>query len=40
MTLRRVLFKVHVYGGLAAAFFLVVIGVTGAILAFKTDYDR
>ena len=40
MTLRRVLFSVHLYGGLAAALFLVVAGVTGAILAFEADYDR
>jgi uncharacterized iron-regulated membrane protein len=40
MTFRRVLFKVHLYGGLAAALFLVVAGVTGAMLAFEADYDR
>lgn len=28
------------YGGLAAALFLVVVGATGGILAFEADYDR
>src|SRR5437899_1579387 len=40
MTLRDVLLKVHLYGGLALALFLVVAGATGAILAFGADYDR
>jgi uncharacterized iron-regulated membrane protein len=34
------LFKVHLYAGLAAALFLVIAGVTGAMLAFEGDYDR
>jgi uncharacterized iron-regulated membrane protein len=40
MSLRHLLLKVHLYVGLAAAMFLIVAGVTGAILAFDTDYDR
>jgi uncharacterized iron-regulated membrane protein len=37
---RRLWLKLHQYTGLTAAVFLVVVGLTGAILAFESDYDR
>jgi uncharacterized iron-regulated membrane protein len=37
---RHLWVKVHQYTGLGTAVFLVVIGLTGAILAFESDYDR
>lgn len=40
MTVRRVWVRVHQYTGLAAALFLVVIGLSGSVLAFEPDYDR
>jgi|SRR5690348_6844167 len=39
MTLRRFWLWLHRYVGLIAAIFLVVVGVTGSILAFAPDYD-
>jgi uncharacterized iron-regulated membrane protein len=38
--LRNLLLKVHLYIGLAAAIFLVILGVTGAIIAFEAEIDR
>ena len=38
--MRRLIFNLHLYVGLAAAAFLVVAGVTGSFLAFENDYDR
>ncbi|HEY5062629.1 MAG TPA: PepSY-associated TM helix domain-containing protein, partial [Gemmatimonadaceae bacterium] len=40
MTIRRFFVKVHQYTGLTAAVFLVVIGLSGSLLAFEADYDR
>jgi uncharacterized iron-regulated membrane protein len=38
--MRNVLLKVHLYLGLAAAIFLVILGLTGAIMAFEGDIDH
>lgn len=38
--MRRFWLNVHCYVGLTAGAFLVVIGLTGSILAFQGDYDR
>ena len=38
--MRNLLLKVHLYLGLVAAVFLVILGVTGAIIAFETDIDH
>ena len=40
MTLRKVLLKVHLYLGLAAALFLLILGVTGSIMAFEGDIEH
>lgn len=40
MTARAVLLKVHLWLGLSAAIFLVVLGLTGSIVAFENDIDR
>ena len=37
MTLRRILLKTHLYLALAAAPFLVVLGLTGCVIAFEAD---
>ena len=37
MTLRSALLKLHLWLGLAGAIFLVILGVTGSIIAFETD---
>jgi uncharacterized iron-regulated membrane protein len=37
---RNILLKVHLYLGLAAGIFLVILGITGAIIAFEGDVDR
>src|SRR6188768_3097132 len=38
--LRRALFNLHMIAGLAAAVFLVVLGLTGSIMAFEEEIDR
>jgi uncharacterized iron-regulated membrane protein len=38
--LRQVLLKIHLFLGLAAGIFLVVLGLTGSIIAFEGDLDR
>jgi uncharacterized iron-regulated membrane protein len=38
--LRNLLLKVHLYLGLVAAIFLVILGLTGAIMAFEGDIDH
>lgn len=38
--LRRVLFNLHLYGALFLGVFVVILGVTGAIMAFEDDLDR
>ncbi len=40
MTVRRAVFLVHLYGGLAAGAFLVVAALSGGLLAFAPDYDH
>ena len=39
-TLRKILFNVHLVVGLIAAAFVVVLGVTGSIMAFEGEIDR
>jgi uncharacterized iron-regulated membrane protein len=38
--LRNLLLKVHLYLGLAAAIILVILGLTGAVIAFEFDIDH
>ena len=38
--MRRVLFNLHLYTGLAAAWFVLIFGLTGSIMAFETEIDR
>ncbi len=38
--MRKLLLKIHLYAGLVAAAFLIVLGVTGSILAFENYYDQ
>jgi uncharacterized iron-regulated membrane protein len=40
MTARGVVLKVHLYLGLLAAIFLVILGLTGSIMAFEGDIDH
>jgi uncharacterized iron-regulated membrane protein len=37
---RKVLLKIHLWLGLAAAVFLVILGLTGSIMAFEVDIDH
>ncbi len=39
-TLRALLFKLHLYVGIAVGVYLAILGVTGAILAFQPEIDR
>jgi uncharacterized iron-regulated membrane protein len=38
--MRKLIFNLHLYGALIAGLFVVVIGVTGSIMAFEDDIDR
>jgi len=38
--LRKLLFNLHVYLALAAGIFVVILGLTGAIMAFETELDH
>jgi len=40
MTARNVVLTIHLYLGLLAAIFLVILGVTGSIMAFEGDIDH
>jgi len=40
MTLRALILKIHLYLGLVAAIFLVILGLTGSIMAFEGDIDH
>src|SRR5436190_12359642 len=40
MTLHKVILNVHLYVGLAAALFLLLLGLTGSIMAFEGDIDH
>ncbi len=37
MTMRGILLKIHLCLGLAAALFLVILGLTGSVMAFEDD---
>ncbi len=38
--MRKVVLKIHLYLGLAAALFLIVLGATGSVIAFEGDIDH
>jgi uncharacterized iron-regulated membrane protein len=38
--MRKLLFNLHLYGALGVGIFVVIIGVTGSIMAFEEDIDR
>ena len=38
--MRRALFNLHLYAGLAAAFFILILSLTGSIIAFETEIDH
>jgi len=38
--MRKLIFNLHLYGALIAGLFVVIIGVTGSIMAFEDDIDR
>jgi uncharacterized iron-regulated membrane protein len=38
--MRRLLLKIHLYLGLVAALFLVVLGLTGSIMTFEGDIEH
>ena len=38
--MRKLIFNLHLYGALIAGIFVVIIGVTGSIMAFEDDIDR
>src|SRR5205809_6277935 len=40
MRVRAVLLKVHLYMGLVGAIFLVILGLTGSVMAFENDIDH
>ena len=40
MDSRKILLKVHLYLGLASAIFLIILGLTGSIMAFEGDLDH
>src|SRR6185369_1244901 len=40
MTARKVVLQVHLYLGLLAAVFLIILGLTGSIMAFEGDIDH
>lgn len=40
MTARKILLTIHLYLGLASAIFLVILGLTGSIMAFESDIDH
>lgn len=40
MSLRKAVLKIHLYVGLVAAVFLVILGLTGSIMAFESDLDH
>jgi uncharacterized iron-regulated membrane protein len=40
MTMRSILLKIHLWLGLTAAFFLVILGLTGSVMAFEDDIVR
>jgi len=40
MTARRILLTLHLWLGLAAGIFLIVLGLTGSVIAFENDIDH
>src|SRR5438094_6490956 len=40
MTVRAIVLKVHLWLGVGAAIFLVILGLTGSIMAFENDIDH
>ena len=38
--MRKLLFNLHLYGALIVGIFVVIIGVTGSIMAFEEGWDR
>jgi uncharacterized iron-regulated membrane protein len=40
MSLRKIILTIHLYLGLAAAIFLVILGLTGSIMAFEEDIEH
>jgi len=40
MDTRKIILKVHLYQGLVSAIFLIILGVTGSIMAFEGDIDH
>src|SRR6202035_5109092 len=40
VTARKVLLQIHLYLGLFGAIFLVILGVTGSVMAFEGDIDH
>jgi len=38
--MRKIILNLHLYGALVAGLFLIVLGVTGGIMAFEDDVDR
>src|SRR5690349_11672260 len=40
MTARQILFRIHMLGGLAAGIVILVLGLTGAIMAFEPELNR
>src|ERR1700722_14398782 len=38
--MRKIILNLHLYGALIAGIFLIILGVTGAIIAFEEDLDR
>src|SRR5437879_13111043 len=40
MTARGIFLKLHLYLGLTAALFLVILGLTGSVIAFETDIPQ
>jgi uncharacterized iron-regulated membrane protein len=38
--MRKLIFNLHLYGALVAGLFVVIIGVTGSIMAFEDDLER
>src|SRR5579883_2041097 len=37
---RKVLFNLHLYAGLAAAVFILIFGITGSVMAFEPEIDH
>ena len=40
MTMRKIVLTIHLYLGLAAGIFLMILGLTGSVMAFESDIDH